>query len=181
MPNRWHPLQQLFHWLIALAVFAQLGIGVWMVATPYKEPTLHLREVLFWAHTSLGITILILAVLRLVWRLTHAHPPLPPDLPGWQVKAAHASHILLYLLLFTMPIIGIVMVSAYGEPVPFWWTEIGPVIEQNKALGRTLVGVHIGGAVLFVLLLMVHIGAALQHEFIRKDNVLRSMTPMRLR
>lgn len=178
LSQRWHGGQQAFHWLTVMMVFGQLSIGVWLTRTPFESP---LRVPLFDFHTSLGLTILLVTAARLFWRLTHPRPPLPGDMPALQRGVARITHVLLYVMLFVMPVLGYFMVSAYGEGTPFWaWLvpASGPV---DRAFGRTLLGWHIAGAITFAVLIVLHVGGALYHELIRRDNVLRRMTPLGLR
>jgi len=104
-------LARVLHWSMALMIIAMLFVGVTMVAS------LHLRPMLIDLHRPLGIAILLLVVLRLYNRLRHRPPPLPADLPAWQVLAAKASHWMLYALMLAMPLIGWAMLSAGGYPI----------------------------------------------------------------
>ena len=99
-------LARVLHWSMAVMIVAMLFIGVTMVAS------LHLRPMLIDLHRPLGITIGVLVLLRLYNRLRHRPPPLPADLPVWQVMAAKASHWMLYALMLAMPLIGWAMLSA---------------------------------------------------------------------
>ena len=104
--NHFNVLARVLHWTMAAAILAMLFIGVAMVAS------LGQREWLIALHRPLGFALLLLALLRLGNRLRHAPPPLPADLPRWQVRAAHASHWLLYALMLAMPLLGWAMLSA---------------------------------------------------------------------
>lgn len=177
-PRRWHGVQQFLHWLMALLVLGQIGLGLWLSATPHSS---NLREPLFHYHASLGVTLLILVSLRLLWRLRHPGPGLPASMPSVHRNLARLNHLGLYILLFAQPILGIVMNSVYGEGTPFWGLSLPQVVPENRALGPTLLGIHIFGGLTLILLVLIHAAAALRHEFLLRDNVLRRMSPLPLR
>lgn len=178
-PERWHPGQQLLHWGMAVLVLAQVILGLWLAATPHSSA---LREPLFHYHASLGVTLLLLVSLRLLWRLSHPGPELPASLPASHKTIARLTHLGLYGLLFALPVLGILMNSVYGEGTPFWGLfKVPPVVAENRALGPTLLGVHVALGLGIVLLIAAHAAAALRHEFLLRDNVLRRITPLPLR
>lgn len=178
-PERWHGGQQLLHWGMAALVLAQIVLGLWLAATPHRSA---LREPLFHYHASLGVTILLLVSLRLAWRLSHPGPALPVSMPALHKTIAKLTHLGLYGLLFALPLLGIVMNSVYGEGTPFWGLfKVPPVVAENRALGPTLLGLHIAGGIAIILLVGAHAAAALRHELLLRDNVLRRMTPLPLR
>ncbi len=109
-PRFFAPLARLLHWLMALMIIAMLFIGAGMVASVSER-----HEWLIHLHKPLGIAILALVVVRLVVRFSTRQPPLPADLPVWQVLAAKASHVLLYALMLVLPLLGWAMISAAGR------------------------------------------------------------------
>src|SRR6202046_1649974 len=113
--QRFTPLQRLLHWLMAFCILAMLFIGVGMVSTVAPK-----YLTLVSIHKPLGITILILALIRLVARLRYGAPPLPLDLPEPMKLAAYLSHYALYALMIAMPLIGWAMLSAGGYSVGVW-------------------------------------------------------------
>jgi cytochrome b561 len=128
-------------------------------------------------HRPLGITIFVLALIRLAFRLTHPAPPLPADMPEWQKLVAHASHWLLYALMISMPLIGWGMLSAGNYPVTmFGGFALPPIMPTDAALFAWLREAHRYLAWLFFLTFLAHMGAALMHGLIRRDGVLQSMT-----
>ncbi len=108
-PRHFAPLARLLHWLMAVMIIAMLFIGAGMVASVSER-----HEWLLQLHKPLGIAILLLVIVRLVVRFTTRQPPLPADLPAWQVLAANASHVLLYALMLVLPLLGWGMISAAG-------------------------------------------------------------------
>ncbi|TNC12973.1 cytochrome b [Methylobacterium terricola] len=173
---RFNLLARLLHWSMAAAILAMLLIGVAMVAS------LADYHVLVGVHRPLGLLILLLVVVRLANRWRHPPPTLPADLPGWQRRAAHASHVALYGLMLAMPIIGWAMLSAARDPVALGGSFVLPPILPHSPLAyawlRALHGVL---AYALFCLVLAHLGAALLHALIRRDGVFASMAPWRRR
>lgn len=171
MTARFAPFARLLHWTMAVLILAMLFIGAGMLSTASAcYPAL-----LAW-HRPIGITILVLAVIRLGFRLTHRAPALPDDLPDWQKAAAHASHWLLYALMIAMPLIGWAMQSAGGYPVLLTKAIVlPPILPHDIHLYGLLRTAHGLLAYAFFLLILGHLGAALTHALIRRDGVFQSM------
>ena len=163
---------RILHWLMAALILAMLLIGAGMVSTASERYPL----LLAW-HRPIGLAILILALIRIVVRLTHRPPPLPADLPPAQTALAKGSHYLFYLLMIAMPLIGWAMQSAGGYPVAVWpGFALFPILPHDVALYASLRQAHGLLAYAFFLLILGHLGAALFHGLVRRDGVLRSMT-----
>ncbi len=164
-------LQRLLHWLMAIAIIAMLFIGVGMVST--IAPT---YVSLVATHKTLGIAILILAVLRIIVRLRSGTPPLPRDLPEPMRLAAKLSHYALYALMIAMPLLGWSMVSAGGYPVKLLWgIQLPSIAPHSDALFTLLHTAHVMLAFAFFALILLHIAAGLFHALVRKDGVFESM------
>jgi len=162
---------RVLHWLMAAGILAMLFIGVGMVASVSERHTWLLT-----IHKPLGATLLLLVCLRLIVRLVKGTPPLPADLPAWQRSAALASHWLLYLLMFAMPLIGWAMVSASGTPVTLIGAWALPAIApENAGVFAVLRAAHRYLAYLLFATVLLHLAAGLFHGLIRRDGVLRSM------
>lgn len=167
-----HTALRVIHWLMAAMVFTMLFIGVGMVsiAGPAYVTLLSL-------HRPVGIAILALVLVRLPLRLATGAPALPDDLPTAQKRIAWGSHVLLYLALFAMPLIGWGMLSAGGYPVRVTdGFTLPPILAHDLALYAFLRKAHTIVALLFFALILAHLSAALMHGLIRRDGVLRSMT-----
>jgi cytochrome b561 len=159
------------HWLLAAALMASFGVGVFM--SDLATSPLKLR--LYSWHKWAGITILALSVLRLAWRLTH--PP-PPELPmtGWQRSAAHLTHGLLYGLFFAVPLAGWAYSSAAGFPVVlFGVLPLPDFVPADKALAEAIKPWHANLAFGLAALALVHVAAALKHHFFDRDGLLGRM------
>jgi len=170
----WRPAIKFFHWLIAALIFVQFALG-WMASTWQLSPT---KLNLFVWHKSTGMVVLALVTLRLLWRLATPAPPLPSDMPAWERMAAHASHALLYVLMFGIPITGWIVNSAAGVPFRiFWRVPLPAIVAADKHSAELAALAHFLLGMVLALLLVVHIGAALRHHFIKRDHVLARMLP----
>ncbi len=164
---------RLLHWLIAALVFIMLAIGWCMDLFPKEWKTSALG-----IHKSIGILILLLATIRLIWRLRHHAPQLPAAMPAWEIRAALSAHYLLYALLFAMPLTGWAMTSAKGRPAMFLGViPLPDLVAPDKALGHNLESLHGYLAYALAALIAFHAAAALYHHYILKDNILMRMRP----
>lgn len=164
------------HWLIALLIFAAFPLGVYMHDLPLSPTKLQLYSY----HKWIGVTVLLFALLRLMWRLTHPVPPLPATMPRWQMRASHATHHALYLLMLLVPLSGWLMSSAKGFKTV--WLGVLPlpdVVGKDKVLGDLLTVVHQGLNFLLLALVVIHIAAVLKHRLIDRDDILDRMLPRR--
>jgi cytochrome b561 len=170
------------HWLIAALVLINIYLG--LAHESVDRATM--REMMWW-HKSIGLSVLLLTLVRLAWRLTHRVPPLPADTPRWQAIAARASHWAFYLLLLAIPLAGWLLTSASprNSPIPFFGLFDWPFIpwvhdlptDEAKSLAGTFADVHERLAFLAIGLIVLHVGAALHHIFLRKDKVGHHMLP----
>jgi cytochrome b561 len=168
------PLQRLLHWLLAVCILAMLFIGVGMVSTVMPK-YLGLVSI----HKSLGIAILVLALIRLVVRLRVGAPLLPADLPEPMKLAAYLSHYALYALMIGMPLIGWAMVSSAAYPVGLYGgVRLPAILPQSDSLHTLLWGAHFYLAFLFFALILMHLAAALFHLLVRRDGVFETMAPV---
>jgi cytochrome b561 len=168
---RFSPLQRVLHWLMAVCILTMLFIGVGMVSTvlPKYLP-------LVAVHKSLGIAILVLALLRLVVRLRYGAPALPADLPEPMRLAAKLSHYAFYALMIVMPLLGWAMLSAASYPVVvFGGVHLPPIVPASDSLHTLLWGLHYSLAFVFFALILLHLSAALFHAWVRRDGVFEAM------
>jgi cytochrome b561 len=127
-------------------------------------------------HKPLGVAILLLVIVRLAVRFSTRQPPLPEDLPGWQVVAAKASHALLYALMLILPLLGWAMISAAGDPVMLSSSlQLPSILPANAQVFALLRKAHGYLAYLLFLTVLLHLAAALFHGWVRRDDVLNSM------
>lgn len=173
--NRYHPASIFLHWAIFLLIASALALieyrGYLPKGDAMKTP---LRN---W-HMLAGQTVLWFVVLRVAARFFFGSPSLTPG-PRWQVASAHVVHALLYILMFALPITGILFNQAAGRDVSYFGWILPQLIAPNKELGRSLHDLHelMGNSVYYIAGL--HILGALWHQFVRKDNALGRMWPGR--
>ena len=162
------------HWLIAFAIIGSFALGLYMHELPLSPQKLKLYSWHKWA----GVTIFLFVVLRLAWRLTHRPPELPAGMPAWQRQVAELTHVLLYGLMFAVPLSGWLMSSAKGFPtVWFGVVTLPDLLDKNKELGDVLQQVHELLNFGMAGLVLAHLGASLKHHFIDRDDVLSRMLP----
>jgi cytochrome b561 len=160
------------HWLMALLIFAAFPLGLTMVDLPLSPDKLKLYSY----HKWIGITVLLLAAIRLSWRMTHTPPPLPAGTAAWQRHASAVVHGLLYLLMIAIPVSGWLMSSAKGfQTVWFGVLPLPDLVDKNRELGDLLAGVHKALNFTLLGLVILHVGAALQHHFIERQPFLQRM------
>lgn len=177
-PLRYSGTAMLLHWVLAIALIAIFGLGLYMTGLPFSPQRLKLYNWHKWA----GVTILALSVLRLVWRIAHRPPALPRAMeramPVWQKAAHHATHHLLYVLFFAVPLIGWAYSSAAGFPIVFLgvW-QLPDFVPVSKELAEAIKPWHELSAYAMAGLVVVHVAAALKHQIIDHDGLLQRMLP----
>lgn len=174
-PYRWGGMAKTFHWAIMLLILAQAVIGLTMVNLPRRPSVFAIYNL----HKSIGLTILALAVLRLAWRLVDRRPRDVP-MPSWQRRAAHATHVLLYVLIFAVPLSGWLFDSATALRPLHWWGMVrmpsltgGPApdfADITRALHHWLFWT-------MVVIVVGHVTAAIKHHVVDRDDTLRRMLP----
>lgn len=165
------------HWLMALGIVGTFALGLYMHELQLSPTKLKLYSWHKWA----GVTLFLLAWVRLAWRLAH-RPPALPLMPRWQTWAAHGMHHLLYLLIIAIPLTGWLMSSAKGfQTVWFGVVPIPDLLPKDKALGDLLQEVHKTLNLTMAALVLAHAAAAIKHHLIDRDDVLTRMLPGRKR
>jgi cytochrome b561 len=171
--NRYTRVAIVLHWIMVPAILMQFSLGWYMVDLP-KSPE---RSYFFALHKSIGLTIFLMAMIRLGWRLMHNPPPLPATLPHWQRESARVTHTMLYILMFLQPLSGYLSSSfsgyttnLFGIPLPAWgWKD--PVLNQ------LLTDFHIISSIILALLISAHILGALVHVLTPGDHIFRRIWP----
>ena len=172
------------HWLIAAAVIANLCIGLYMSDLPRGDMS---KFQLIALHKSIGLTVLALSVLRLAWRLVNPVPPPPKGMDPWLKLAGRAMHFALYFLIVAIPLAGWLMVSvgSMGHPTPvfglFGWPSAPFLADIPRNAGHpyheAFETAHVWLAWSAIVLIPLHVAAALYHQFVRRDDVLARMLP----
>ena len=173
--NRYSTVSLILHWLIAALVVTQIGL-IWAhEATdgPISREFVNL-------HKSVGLSILVLTLARLGWRIANPAIPLPLEMPRWQKLLARTNHVLFYVLLLAMPLVGWAASSAAGRDIVWFGLFNWPLlpIGGGREMAGNLMDVHETAAKLLIFLVVLHVIGALKHQFIDRDNVLHRMIPL---
>jgi cytochrome b561 len=170
---RWGSVAQFLHWFIVALIITQV-----ILALAASELHGMAKLAMLARHKSVGITILMLAVVRLAWRLVNPTPPLPLTLKPYERFLANFTHATLYILIFAMPLSGWIMSSARGFPVS-WFNvfQLPDLVAKNRPLYDAMLKTHEALALTLGAVATLHLLAALKHHFVLKDTVLRRMLP----
>ncbi|MCP3398665.1 cytochrome b [Bradyrhizobium sp. CCGB20] len=176
-PHRFALIQRFLHWLMAACILAMLFIGVGMVSTVAPK---YLPLIL--VHKTLGLTLLVLVLIRLALRLYYGAPPLPADLSRTMTLGAALSHQLLYVLMIVMPLLGLGMLWAAAYPVVLYGgIRIPALLPQSDFVHTLLWNAHVYLGLAFFALVLLHLAAGLFHALIRRDGVFGAMSLLPLR
>lgn len=173
-PARYERAAVVLHWIVALLIIVLIGTGWYMVGIPKNTPE---RAFFFNLHKSLGIVTAIFIAMLVVWRIRHVAPPLPSAMPKWERMAANLNHRLFYVLMVLVTLTGYLTSSfsgygpkLFGIALPHWGWE-------DAALRGSFAAVHRITALIFAVLIAIHIAAALKHLLVDKDGVFQRMLP----
>lgn len=169
--RRYSTVAMWFHWTIAALVILNLSVGLLREGVAALRPLMGL-------HKAVGITVLLLTLGRVAWRLGHRPPPLPASVPGWQKGLSHGVHWALYALLILMPLTGWIMVSGPEGRRPLTWFALFdlPYLPVSGAAADSAHGGHELLAWVMLALAAIHVGAAILH-LVRRDGVVWRMAP----
>ena len=171
-------IAKVFHWGMFLILFGLVGVGLYMSDLPADTPDQMVYKFgLYDQHKSFGILILMLVAARLIWRVINPVPKMPDTMSRLEGLSAHAMHMLLYVIMFAQPLSGWLMSSFGGYPVKFFGIGLPALAGKDKALGEFFHEAHEIMAILLIVAFVVHVGAALFHHFVRKDDVMTRMSP----
>jgi cytochrome b561 len=173
---RYTPVAISLHWLLALLMFGMVALGFYMSDLHLSPLKLRLIN---W-HKWTGVTIFLLALLRLAWRVTHVPPSLPQVMTPLLRAAAAGAHLALYALMFVIPLSGWLMSSAQGfRTVWFGVLPLPNLLHKDPALGERLAQLHLTLNIVMLVLVAGHVVAALKHHLADRDDVLLRMLPRR--
>jgi len=169
------------HWATAALIIGLVPVGIYMSSIPYPpDPAANpaLKNNLYELHKSFGLIVLLLAVARVALKVTQGTPAPVPTLTPFQRIASAATHHLLYVLIFFVPLAGWLATSMCYGPVRLFWTiPVTLPFTAQESTCAAVYRVHFGSAVLMTLLVFAHVGAALMHLVVIKDGVFRRMWP----
>lgn len=172
--ERWHPLTKGLHWLVAILILCAWGSVELHELYEKGDP---MRQWWEYLHFSIGLCVFLLVLLRIYWRSTHPRPT--PEGGPWQRRLSQLLQSMFYLLMLAMPVAGMAMRQFAGKQTPlFWLFDLPPLVEKNTEIAKQLAFLHeelLWNTLL--VLLVVHIGAALWHHFVSRDGALRQMLP----
>ncbi len=173
--NRWGVGARTLHWIMAVLIIGLGIVGLYMSDLPNSPQKIKIYAL----HKSFGLTVLALLLLRLAWRLADRRPDELP-MPRWQALAARGAHLMLYVLMFALPLSGWLYNSASGYPLQWFWSFNLPSLTggADPALKSLAHQIHEYGFYVLVLVLIAHVGGALKHHFIDRDDTLVRMLPL---
>jgi cytochrome b561 len=165
--DRYGLISRFLHWMMALLILAMIGVGAYMADLAKEDP---LRAQLYTLHKEIGVTLLSLAVIRILWVLVSRAPVMPAALHRWEVILAKSTVGLLYLLMLATPIAGYLMTNTGGKPISYFGLFDMPVlVGENHDLHETLEEVHEFLAFSILALVGLHVLGAIKHRFIDRD------------
>lgn len=177
MPARYTRTAIALHWLVALLLLGQFVLGWYLNGIERGVPA---RGYFVNLHKSTGLLIGLLIVLRLGWRLAHTPPPLPDSMPRWQRQAASSMHFLLYFFMLLMPLAGYVASNFSKYGINFFNTfKFAPWGPENKQLYAFFNQLHGISSWILLVLVLVHVLAALKHAVVDRDTLVYRMLPQR--
>jgi cytochrome b561 len=167
----WGAVTRLFHWGMLLLFIGIISVGFYMTDLKLGPQKLKIYAL----HKSIGLTLLGLAVARLLWRLSERRPASPP-MPAWQERAAAATHVLLYVLMFVIPLSGWLFNSAAGFPLQwFHLVNLPALAAADPGLKALAKQIHLTGVITLIAVVALHAAAALKHHFVDHDRTLLAM------
>lgn len=174
-PKRFSGPSIALHWLMLVLLVAVAASMELRGMFPKGDP---MREAFKTWHYMLGISVFALVWLRLLLRWVGPTPLIQPAPPAWQNALAKLMHLGLYALMIGLPLVGWLILSAKGKPVPFFFgLELPPLIAENKGAAEWIKELHEAGATIGYVLVGLHAAAGLYHHYVQRDNTLQHMLP----
>jgi cytochrome b561 len=171
--SSWGGISRWFHWILGATIIGMLAYGWWMNHIPARADRFFYRSI----HADIGYAVLLLMVLRLIWRSINPVPALPSDTPRWQRIGAHISHWALYGVTIVVAMLGWAHSGARAQNYSDWFGlfHVPQFTSPDKAAAQAYEDRHILFAYVLLALIVIHVGAALLHHFIRRDRVTARM------
>jgi cytochrome b561 len=171
--SSWGSVSRWFHWILAAVIIGMLAYGWWMNHIPARADRFFYRSI----HADIGYVVLVLMVLRLIWRILNPAPALPPDTARWQRVAAHISHWALYIVTIMVAMLGWAHSGAHKPDYSSWFGlfHVPQITSPDKAAADAYEGRHVLFAYVLLALIVIHLAAALWHHFIKRDRVTARM------
>jgi cytochrome b561 len=168
-PSSWGSVSRGLHWLIALTIIGMLAFGWWMNHIPARPDRFFYRSI----HADIGYLLLVLVVVRLIWRMFNPPPALPSDTPRWQQVAARLSHWALDLVTLLVIMLGWAHSGAHTPDYSSWFGlfHVPQITSPDKAAAQAYEDRHILSAYVLLALVAIHLAAALWHQGIKRDGL----------
>lgn len=185
--QRYSTVAIILHWVLAALLVGMVFFGWYMEGLrenlpPNGDASPFAVQSAFNAHKTVGMAILLLSLARLAWRLTHPGPGLPDHMKAWEKTAATTTHWLFYAIMIGMPIGG--WIAASATPFPSLLFNNPDLVlpklpvPQTEEFALMTGSAHGAGGWAILVLLALHVGAALKHQFVEKDGLLARMLPL---
>lgn len=172
--SRYSAIAMILHWAIAISVIVN-----WRIAEAAEHASKEESQAIMSNHMALGMIILVLTVLRIGWRLINPPPPLSSHLKAWEVALAKVTHSLFYILLISLPLLGWIAMSSYGQGISifgmFEWPAL-PLAQDQDAAG-TVFDIHATLGTAMLVLIGLHLLGVIKHTFLDRDGNLFRMLP----
>jgi cytochrome b561 len=172
LPQSYDRTQIVLHWLIALLIFGLYVVG--LSVDLFDKPV---RPFIINLHAVFGLALLLLVIVRIVWRTGHESPPWPATMGPLFQKAAAAGHGLLYLLMVAIPLFGLGAFVLRGRPLDLGLIKVQPWIEPNRDLAHQVTQIHGLLANILIALVVGHVLVALYHQFVLRDGLMARIKP----
>jgi cytochrome b561 len=171
--SSWGSVARLLHWVLGFAILGMLAFGWWMNHVPARPDRFFYRSI----HADIGYVVLLLTVLRLIWRGFNPTPALPSDMPRWQRVAAHISHGATYVAIILVTMLGWAHSGARTPDYSSWFSlfHVPQITSPDKAAADAYEERHIFFAYVLLALIVVHLAGAAWHHFIKRDRVAARM------
>jgi cytochrome b561 len=171
--SNWGSVARAFHWILGITIIGMLAFGWWMNHIPARPDRLFYRSI----HADIGYVVLLLTVLRLIWRGFNPTPAMPPETPKWQRIAAHISHGALYLVVILVTMLGWAHSGAHTPDYSSWFGlfNVPQITSPDKAAADAYEDRHIFFAYVLLAMVVVHVAAAAWHHFVRRDRIATRM------
>jgi len=172
-PSNWGRVARWFHWILGVTIIGMLAYGWWMNHVPARPDRFFYRSI----HADIGYAVLVLTVLRLVWRSINPTPALPADTTRWQRIAARISHGALYVVTMVVAMLGWAHSGARTPDYADWFGlfRVPQITSPDKAAAQAYEDRHIFFAYVLLALIVIHIAAAAWHHFAKRDGVTSRM------
>jgi cytochrome b561 len=172
-PTSWGSIARLFHWGLGFVIIGMIAYGWWMNHFPARADRFFYRSI----HADIGYVVLLLTVLRVIWRAINPTPALPAATPRWQRIAAQISHWALYVVTILVAMLGWAHSGARDPNYSNWFGlfHVPQITSPDKAAAGAYEDRHIFFAYVLLALIVIHVGAALWHHVVRRDHVVVRM------